>query len=78
MQIDQNLPPAPSDDPVQHPEIPTTPVDPTSPEPSPDPPRPPDVPNPYPVEDPVPEPGDVPVYDPPADEPASPNLPRVF
>ena len=70
MQMDQNLPPAPSDDPAEHPEIPQTPVDPTLPEPAPDPPRPPDAPDPYPVRDPVPEPGRVPVNEPPPDEPA--------
>ena len=75
MQMDQNLPPAPSDDPVEHPEIPSTPVDPTSPEPAPDPPRPPDDPDPYPVRDPILEPGDVPIQDPPA-EPV--DVPKVY
>lgn len=67
--IEQNLPPAPSDDPDQNPDIPTPdePTGPTVPEPTP---TPLDQPNPYPVTDPLP--GD--------DQPTDPEKipPRIF
>lgn len=68
MQDEQNLPPAPSDDPVTHPEIPELP-NPTEPEPA---------QNPYPVSDPLPdEPTPQPVSDPQPDKPGD-IPPRIF